>query len=88
MSNPSTGAQEFFLDEEHQDYFDQLGQGIIQEELQHRRYLRQVGQFEAYQAQQDWIIERGRQATRSLDGMEFEEAGSQADLWTWPDQSQ
>lgn len=75
------------------EHYDMTATDMIQEELRHRAYLRSVGQLEAYEAQQQEIINQGRIATQYLDqrrlqrqGMDFEETGSQADLWEWEEE--
>ena len=66
---------------------DITGEDLISEELGHRAFLRQHGLLEQYEMEQDRIIEEGRRARAALDGeMEFEETGSQLELWEWPEE--
>lgn len=74
------------------EHFDLVGQDLVNEELQHRAYLRTYGGLEAYEAENRRIIEQGRRATEHLNqlrqnrqelAMDFEETGSQAELWEW-----
>ena len=53
------------------------------EELAHRAFLRQQGLLEEYERQQQQIIDDGIRAGRRLDNMDFEETGSQLELWEW-----
>lgn len=60
-----------------------LGADVISEELSHRDFLRRQGLLEEYEREQQQIIEDGRRARMRLDNMDFEETGSQLELWDW-----
>ena len=61
----------------------QLGADVISEELSHRDFLRRQGFLEEYEREQQQIIEDGMRARLRLDNMDFEETGSQLELWNW-----
>ena len=62
---------------------DSLGASMVSEELAHRAFLRHQGLLEEYERQQQQIIDDGIRAGRRLDNMDFEETGSQLELWEW-----
>ena len=62
---------------------DSLGASMVSEELAHRVFLRQQGLLEEYERQQQQIIDDGIRAGSRLDNMDFEETGSQLELWEW-----
>ena len=63
-----------------------LGADLISEELRHRAFLRQQGLLEEYERQQQQIIEDGMRARMRMDHMDFEETGSQLEIWDWDEE--
>ena len=63
-----------------------LGADLISEELSHRAFLRQQGLLEEYERQQQQIIEDGMRARMRMDHMDFEETGSQLEIWDWEEE--